>query len=219
MSASDEVIASYSGNSSDNAHDLRITSHGKIRAWVEFSLDFLQKNPEKPLSLHTLPAAKGKAPARGEATGGEVQLEAATSATQDKSTRMHTSTSMIPRLVSVVEIIKREYLKTLDPALSDAGKLSGLHQYNEVDALDDIDSGDSIETAEEKRQKELAAVLRGKRHLRQHKIAYMRVTLCRRELPHLLAKGATYQKPQVRALSKSARARLKKRLRKQDMVE
>jgi hypothetical protein len=37
--------------------------------------------------------------------------------------------STIPRLISVVEILKREYLKTLNVS---AGQLTGLHQYNEL---------------------------------------------------------------------------------------
>jgi len=37
--------------------------------------------------------------------------------------------STIPRLISVVEILKREYLKTLDIS---SGKATGLHQYNEL---------------------------------------------------------------------------------------
>lgn len=50
----------------------------------------------------------------------------------DKPLTLHTSPadvaqSTIPRLISVVEILKREYLKTLDVS---AGQLTGLHQYN-----------------------------------------------------------------------------------------
>ena len=51
---------------------------------------------------------------------------------------MAPSTTLIPRLVSVVEIIKREYVKKLDPALAEKGCLAGLHQYNEVGALEDL---------------------------------------------------------------------------------
>lgn len=39
------------------------------------------------------------------------------------------STSTIARLISVVEIIKREYLKGRDVS---AGDVSGLHQYNQL---------------------------------------------------------------------------------------
>jgi hypothetical protein len=52
----------------------------------------------------------------------------------DKPLTLHTSPadvaqSTITRLISVVEILKREYLKTLDAS---AGQLTGLHQYNEL---------------------------------------------------------------------------------------
>jgi hypothetical protein len=52
----------------------------------------------------------------------------------DKPLTLHTSPadvaqSTIPRLISVVEILKREYLKTLDVW---AGLQTGLHQYNEL---------------------------------------------------------------------------------------
>ncbi|KZS99931.1 uncharacterized protein LAESUDRAFT_667324 [Laetiporus sulphureus 93-53] len=203
------------GVSSGTSHEIRITNHGKIRAWVEFALEFFQKNPDRPLTFHTLPAAKSKGADRqcaAQETGGdetEGQAEAATVA--KKQQRMHTSMSTIPRLVSVVEIVKREYLKTLDPGLSEAGKLSGLHQYNEVGELEvDI----SAETSEEQRQMALAIALQGRRHLQQRKVAFMKVTLCRQQLPELVASGATYQQPQLRSLSKSAKARLNRRLKK-----
>ncbi|KAG2362812.1 hypothetical protein BDR07DRAFT_1406193 [Suillus spraguei] len=52
----------------------------------------------------------------------------------DKPLTLHTSPvditqSTIPRLISVVEILKREYVKSLDVS---AGQLTGLHQYNEL---------------------------------------------------------------------------------------
>ncbi|KAH9925530.1 uncharacterized protein B0H18DRAFT_1008846 [Fomitopsis serialis] len=197
------------------AHQLRITNHGKINAWVQFALRFLQENPDQPLVFHTLPA-KGKqvhhaqddvsiAPAEAQPSG--------SGAVASKKPRNHTSMSTIPRLVSVVEIVKREYLKTLDPALSQAGKLSGLHQYNHVGELEQDEPEASL-SPEEERQQAITQALSGKRHLRQHKVAYMKVTLCRKQLPDLVEGGATYQQPEIRALSKSARTRLKKKLKK-----
>jgi len=43
---------------------------------------------------------------------------------------------MVPRLISVVEIIKREYLKVLETTHS--ARLLGLHQYNEFGTLEDL---------------------------------------------------------------------------------
>jgi len=128
---------------------------------------------------------------------------------------MHPSMSTIPRLVSVVEIIKRQYVNEMDPAQSEAGVLKGLHQYNEVGELEaDESSGD----AEQERAQALTRALQGKRHLRQHKVAYMKVTLSRTELPGLVAKGATYQPPAARQLSKSARNRLKQKLKNAEVA-
>ncbi|KAF9818801.1 hypothetical protein IEO21_02581 [Rhodonia placenta] len=178
-------------------HEIRITSHGKIRAWVEFALNFFKENPERPLVLHTLPAPTP----------------------ETKKPRIHSAVANVPRLISVAEIIKREYLKTLSPEQSEAGKLSGLHQYNEISTFEDDNQGDPEETPEQARQRAITAALQGKRHLRQHKVAFMKVTLCRKELSNPVAQGATYQKPQIRNLSKSARTRLKRREKKEAMVQ
>jgi hypothetical protein len=45
-------------------------------------------------------------------------------------------TSTIPRLISVAEIIKREYVKVLESKRS--LRLEGLHQYNEIGCLEDL---------------------------------------------------------------------------------
>jgi hypothetical protein len=60
---------------------------------------------------------------------------------QGPNTRIVTET--IPRLVTVVEIIKREFLKNL--ALKHSPRLAGLHQYTEVGCLEDLQ--DSPETS------------------------------------------------------------------------
>ncbi|KAI0353808.1 hypothetical protein OH77DRAFT_1360056, partial [Trametes cingulata] len=192
-------------------HEVRITNHGKIANWVSFALDHLQKYEDRPLVLHTLPAAKGKAHAAEEQTSTEDRPAPARTNAERRPERLHPSLATIPRLVSVVEIIKREYLKTLDPGLAEAGNLSGLHQYNEVGDLADAGYIEQTEDEEQARLESLALALQGRKHLKQKKIAFMRVTLCRREIPQLIAKGATYQPPALRKLSKSARARLKKK--------
>jgi hypothetical protein len=57
---------------------------------------------------------------------------------------------MVSRLISVVEIIKREYLKTL--ATTHSTRLHGLHQYNEIGTLEDLGVvvGSSNQTADAK---------------------------------------------------------------------
>ncbi|KAI1786772.1 hypothetical protein LXA43DRAFT_927060 [Ganoderma leucocontextum] len=222
------------------AHEIRITSHGKIKNWVTFALAHFQKYEDRPLVLHTLPASKGKAPSGESEKQQGATPHPAESENPDcvekgaKDNRLHTSMANIPRLVSVVEIIKREYVKTLDSALAQAGSLSGLHQYNEIGDLEEHGLVEGTGNEEQDRIQSLAHALQGRNHLKQKKIAFMRVSLCRKEVPELVRKGATcvclgfsaaapstepccrYQQPAVRKLSKSTRARLKKRLRKAD---
>ncbi|KZT65868.1 hypothetical protein DAEQUDRAFT_675993 [Daedalea quercina L-15889] len=186
-----------SGANSHPIHEIRITNHGKIHTWVQFALDSLQKHPDIPLLFHTLPVPKGK----------DVE--------PNKKSRLHASMSTIPRLISVVEIVKREYLKSLDPSSSQAGKFSGVHQYNQIGECEQDEQDRSL-GPEEERRRAITLALSGKRHLRQHKVAYMKVTLSLRELPDLVSAGATYQQPEMRSLSKSARARLKRKLKKSE---
>ena len=105
------------------------------------------QNSNTPLSLHTLPATK---------PGVEVPKVAQLSKCDTKERDISTSTSTIPRLISVVEIIKREYLNT-----SGITVLSGLHQYNEVGYLEQLKSSD-IATENDDRAQTLATALEGK---------------------------------------------------------
>ena len=116
------------------------------------------------------------------------------------------STTTIPRLISVVEIIKREYLKTLE--ITHSRVLSGLYQYNEIGYLEQYESQDGV-PSEEDRTQVLAMALEGKNQCviyfmflrvgicnvnsspKDKKSAYMRVTLSKAELPHLIKQGAT----------------------------
>ncbi|KAG1883513.1 hypothetical protein F4604DRAFT_1649431 [Suillus subluteus] len=114
----------------------------------------------------------------------------------DKPLTLHTSPadvaqSTIPRLISIVEIVKREYLKTLDVSV---GQLTGLHQYNE------------LQWEQRKKQDSPKLTL----------APYMKVTLCRKALPGMHEKkDVTYQTPQTRRLSKTTKARLKKKAKQQ----
>jgi hypothetical protein len=83
-----------------------------------------------PLSLHTLPAAKTVVrPVKVHAS------DAPDDTTRDTKERgIPLSAATIPRLISVVEIIKREYLKTVE--MNDSHVVAGLHQYNEIGYLE-----------------------------------------------------------------------------------
>lgn len=190
------------------AHEVRITSHGKMSAWVEFALKFFEENPGRPLAFHTLPPPPTAA-------------HEPASQSKPKADRMHPSMALVPRLVSVVEIVKREYVKMLDTSLAEQGALSGLYQYNEIGELEtSASAGEAGEVdPEQERLQNLNAVLEGKNHLKIKKTAYMKITLCRKELGHPLSKATTYQKPSVRKLSKAARDRAKKRTKKHEETQ
>ncbi|KAH9941353.1 hypothetical protein B0H21DRAFT_753277 [Amylocystis lapponica] len=209
--------SSDEGHSAVLSHNMRITNHGKIQAWVDFALEFLEKNEERPLTLHTLPTAKAATASSKTITASDNAAQDAPATSTQKESRMHPSMTTIPRLISVVEIIKREYLKTLDPTESEAGALFGLHQYNEIGELEQ-NIPDSTGDPERDRAQAVTLALQGKRYLRQHKVAFLKVTLCRKELPELAAKGATYQPPVLRRLSKTARARLKRRQKHEEQM-
>lgn len=124
-----------------------------------------QENPERPLVLHTLPAVRKEStgstnPAPQDAA---VPTREGQPTPETKKPRIHSAVANVPRLISVAEIIKREYLKTLSPEQSEAGKLSGLHQYNEISTFEDDNQGDPEETPEQARQRAITAALQGKR--------------------------------------------------------
>lgn len=125
----------------------------------------VQKNPHSPLTFHTMPPEKGKQVARpvGDATVAATEGPDKPAPASNKNPRLHACTTTIPRLISVVEIVKREYLKTLDPALSQSGKLSGLFQYNQIGELEQPNESEGTLSSEEERQREIALALSGKR--------------------------------------------------------
>ncbi|KAK0245882.1 hypothetical protein EDD85DRAFT_783653 [Armillaria nabsnona] len=178
--------------------EIRITNHGKMQTWVAFALEHLQKDGSETIVLHTLPTLQNLQGSSKPAKGS-----------------LSTATTTIPRLISVVEIIKREYIKILES--KHLPRLFGLHQYNEVGSLEDIGLGEEDTTPEDKEEKRAASIitaLEGKNYPKQIQTPFMRITLSHCELPELVVKGATYQPPLRRKLSKSAKARAKKRERK-----
>ncbi|KAF8156577.1 hypothetical protein B0H34DRAFT_783031 [Crassisporium funariophilum] len=182
---------------------LRITNHGKMKSWVASALTFFEDiEVDKRLVIHTLPVPTNIAT--------EATIPAPTKATP----ALNTATSVVPRLISVVEIIKREYIKTLE--LKHSPRMVGLHQYNEIGTLEDLglsqgEEGEGIANAEEERSKNIILAMSGKIHTRLKQTPFMRVTLSMNELPELVDQGATYQPPTKRKFSKTAKARAKKR--------
>ncbi|KAE9410662.1 hypothetical protein BT96DRAFT_778216, partial [Gymnopus androsaceus JB14] len=171
---------------------IRITRTGKMTYWVKYALESLEENEKRPIVLHTLP----KSP---DASGAQSDLS------KDASNATSSSLITVPRLISVVEIIKREYIKLLDTKRST--RLVGLHQYNEIGSLEELGlvSGET----DEQRTQRIAMALEGKNFPKQQQSPYMRITLSLHELPELVKKGATYQKPLIRIMSKAAKKRVK----------
>ncbi|KAG9225785.1 hypothetical protein CCMSSC00406_0007795 [Pleurotus cornucopiae] len=188
----------------NSPHFIRITSHGKIQNWVSFALDFFEKQTQGTLILHTLP------PGLPHLLNGSTDLIEAKIEPPPKSDR---GADLAPRLISVVEIIKREYLKIL--ASSKSARLIGLHQYNEIGCLEDLEPAkQQSQVAEEERTANILQALEGKNYLKQKQTPYMKITLSMEPLGDLTDKGATYQAPLRRHLSKSAKARVKKKVTK-----
>ncbi|KAF8599678.1 hypothetical protein BDV93DRAFT_609115 [Ceratobasidium sp. AG-I] len=178
-------------------HSMRIATHGKISALVTFALKFLKENPTRPLILHTLPV---KSTTREES---QTDLEGG-----GKKQRISPATNDVPRLISVVEIIKREF------------KGASLHQYNEVGCLEALESGGPVvvagipNNAGEERQAALEKALEGKHYLPIKRTPYMKITLSQAALPESGTKGATYQSPTVKKPSRSAKSRNRRRTKK-----
>lgn len=79
-------------------------------------------DPSRPLILHTLPADTDAGPSTNGSTSNNG------SGKENSNNTLHPSTLAIPRLISVVEKIKREYLSSLTPG----PEKRGLWQYTET---------------------------------------------------------------------------------------
>ncbi|KAH7341848.1 hypothetical protein B0J17DRAFT_648174 [Rhizoctonia solani] len=184
-------------NNDTSPHFMRIASHGKISLIVAFALKFLKENPTRPLVVHTLPHKSG--------TGTE---EKEASEPDAKKRKIEPSTTNVTRLISVVEIIKREF------------KEGSLHQYNEigcVDTPDSLDGGPGAGVPSEpgaERQAALQKVAEGKNHLPIRRTPYMKITLSLGELPESQVPNSTYQPPIVKKQSRGTRKRSRRRAKK-----
>ena len=122
-----------------------------------------QANEAKALVLHTLPikqAAAETEPTTKEDTD-ETNAQVPATSKPGPTRNVSLPTTTIPRLISVVEIIKREYLKMMNEKMWPG--MEGLHQYNEIGCLEDMDEwNDPIqEQSAEDRASELISALGG----------------------------------------------------------
>ncbi|KAG8718349.1 hypothetical protein FRC08_005442 [Ceratobasidium sp. 394] len=185
-------------------HSMRIAAHGKISGLVTFALKFLKENPTRPLVLHTLPHKRDLTRQDGKDVSATEPVS--------KKQKIAPSTNDIPRLISVVEIIKREF--------TDAP----LHQYNELGCLDEPAVEEGAVRAVipnepgEERQAALQEMLQGKNHIPIQRTPYMKITLSRVVLPESETAGATYQAPVPKKVSRSAKARRRRRAKEKTDV-
>ncbi|CAA7257439.1 unnamed protein product [Cyclocybe aegerita] len=211
----DRPTVSETSIPSDDAQKcIRITNGGNMKSWVAVSLAFFEDETRaKGLTLHTFPASVASDAFLERVAGKDPVLRKQASAT----------VSTIPRLISVAEIIKREFVKTLEAKRS--SRMKGLHQYNEVGTLEALgltvapaaEDGTPL-TGEDARSHSILEALSGRNYARQTQSPYMRITLSTVERPDLVERGATYQPPTIRKLSKSAKARAKKQEKKRQQV-
>ncbi|CAE6528955.1 unnamed protein product [Rhizoctonia solani] len=178
-------------------HSMRIASHGKISLLVAFALKFLKENPTRPLVLHTLPYKSG-------ADAEETEVPEP----DTKKRKIEPSTTNVARLISVAEIIKREF------------KEGSLHQYNEIGCLDapgsregGLGAGVPSEPGAE-RQAALQKVVEGKNHLPIKRIPYMKITLSQSQLPEGQVPNSTYQPPIIKKQCRGTRKRSRRRAKK-----
>ncbi|KZV90837.1 hypothetical protein EXIGLDRAFT_730638 [Exidia glandulosa HHB12029] len=182
---------------STEPYHMRVTTYNHVRNFVSFALKFLEENPDRPLVLHTLPAADVTNDTTTASHGKRKRTDTDEAQPAPKRAKPSQSTDSVPRLLSVVEIIQREYLESRKIGQS------GLHQYNEIGTLEDEGLAPATEHVDP-----LDAALRGKNFTKIRVTPFMRITLCTRPVPELVDKGSTYQgEPPVRKKSKAAKSR------------
>ncbi|CAE6435445.1 unnamed protein product [Rhizoctonia solani] len=177
-------------------HSMRIASHGKISLLVTFALKFLKENPTRPLVLHTLPYKSDADAEEPDAPKSDA-----------KKRKIEPSTTNVARLISVAEIVKREF------------KEGSLHQYNEIGCLDEPHSREGVgigvpsEPGAE-RQAALQKVVEGKNHLPIKRTPYMKITLSQSQLPESQVPNSTYQPPIAKKQCRGTRKRSRRRSKK-----
>ncbi|KZT57286.1 hypothetical protein CALCODRAFT_289515 [Calocera cornea HHB12733] len=196
-------------------HLLRIASHGKLKTYIAFALKFLQESHTRPLVLHTLPAPSKTTPLPAPApAAAAVASDPPPQPFKAPAKSLAPCTTSIPRLLSVAEIIKREFVDLSYAQGQGKGKEKEtwvLHQYNELGCLEDLE-GEGGRTEAGKKGLSLVELLEGKNHLQIKRTPYMKITLTKKLLEGHDAKKSTYQEPlPSKKRSKSARARERKK--------
>ncbi|KAG0146776.1 hypothetical protein CROQUDRAFT_656965 [Cronartium quercuum f. sp. fusiforme G11] len=178
----------------DGFHCLRITPNTKISGCVSIALTHLKKVDSIPLCLHTLPSSS--------ATAESVEKTIAAS-------KRNPSNNSVGRLISIVEIIKREFESehfsgsTTDKSITNTLK-AGLHQYNQIGSLEswqaeneEMRLGDELKDVIEKISERHDLIVKEflneerKRPRRTH-TPYMKIYLSRSPISSLEGKSNIY---------------------------
>lgn len=97
---------------------------------------YRKSHPNKPIVLHTLPSSKPSSAPQESAAAVQAPAASGDNASSRSAKRrpqaLHPSTVMTPRLISVVEIIKREFVTY---AAIQERKVVPFGQVNEMDKL------------------------------------------------------------------------------------
>ncbi|GAA5911222.1 hypothetical protein JCM5296_001325 [Sporobolomyces johnsonii] len=207
----------------DHHQPLRVTTQAKMLNLIAFALSHLREPESSPLVLHCLPPPPSSSSAAGPSTSTQPDSAAPTPKASSSSPASSKSTDALPKLVSVVEIIKREYASLLAPSPDSSDKGKGkelptdpaaplpapreLHQYTLLTTLEVLRlAGPSPKEQEdeemERTRQELIALEwltgkagKGKRPRRKH-TPCMVVVLSLQPLDALVrSKGFSYQAP------------------------
>ncbi|ORY32570.1 hypothetical protein BCR39DRAFT_522914 [Naematelia encephala] len=183
-------------SSSKEPHKMRITSGGSIASYVKFALTFLDENPHRPLILHTIAPPPPPPPTTTTPTKG-------TKPSKRPTSTLTPSLLNTPRLISVVELIKRAYMQRIESPESRKGKerAIGIWQYTESGLLPFVnlerEKGLQVE-GDTETETALERVLGGKTQPKMTHQPFLQITLSTSPLGWESRRGVTCQYVMVR---------------------
>ncbi|KAK4686428.1 hypothetical protein P7C73_g3700, partial [Tremellales sp. Uapishka_1] len=179
-------------SSSTRPHEMRIAPSGSMQNYIKFALNFLSENPKRPLVLHTMPPSESS---KGPTASIALAPPTTPTSLPTSTSTLHPSTLSTPRLISIVEIIKRDYMTDLSLLENGKGKnrADGLWQYTESGLL----SPSSVRPEQDGRT-DLERVLSGKTKPKMTHQPYLKITLSTRPLGLEKQRNVTCQYVMIR---------------------
>ncbi|WWD17481.1 hypothetical protein CI109_101922 [Kwoniella shandongensis] len=181
-----ETSTTMRAKDEEESHRMRITSGGSMSAYVQFGLRYLRENPKTPLVLHTLPPPSPSPQAQPKSD--KSQSESSGPSKPRSLTTLLPCTTTAPRLIAIVELIKREYIAQIRKDLQRTdpegkgkgkGKGKGIWQYTEC--------GNHVPPLQEHQEEvetmgDLTRVLGGRTKPKMTHSPYLQITLSTRPL-------------------------------------